>query len=239
MLVTMLFQTLYFLVDLYWVGRLGKEAVAGVGVGRQPHVPRARHHADARRRHDDADLARGGPAGSRPRAARVQSVAGARGGRRRRCSSSWRCRCAARTRAPSRADPRHRGAGAGTICAGSSRRWRCSSASSRWARRCAASGSSSRGWSCRPRPSSSTWCWRRSLMFGWFTGRPLGVAGTAIATFVAIAVGTVWLARYFFPADSFLRFHPAGWKPQFAAVARDAQHRPAGGRRVRADGAST
>src|SRR5262245_56511902 len=32
MLVTMIFQTLYFLVDLYWVGRLGKEAVAGVGV---------------------------------------------------------------------------------------------------------------------------------------------------------------------------------------------------------------
>ena len=29
MLVTMVFQTLYFLVDLYWVGRLGKEAVAG------------------------------------------------------------------------------------------------------------------------------------------------------------------------------------------------------------------
>jgi putative MATE family efflux protein len=32
MLVTMVFQTLYFLVDLYWVGELGKEAVAGVGV---------------------------------------------------------------------------------------------------------------------------------------------------------------------------------------------------------------
>src|SRR5678809_713611 len=32
MLVTMVFQTLYFLVDLYWVGRLGKEAVAGVSV---------------------------------------------------------------------------------------------------------------------------------------------------------------------------------------------------------------
>ena len=32
MLVTMLFQTLYFLVDLYWVGRLGKEAVAAVAV---------------------------------------------------------------------------------------------------------------------------------------------------------------------------------------------------------------
>jgi len=28
----MVFQTLYYLVDLYWVGRLGKEAVAGVGI---------------------------------------------------------------------------------------------------------------------------------------------------------------------------------------------------------------
>ena len=32
MLVAMAFQTLYFLVDLYWVGRLGREAVAGVGI---------------------------------------------------------------------------------------------------------------------------------------------------------------------------------------------------------------
>src|SRR6266446_4303264 len=31
MLVTMLFQTLYFLIDLYWVGRLGTAAVAAVG----------------------------------------------------------------------------------------------------------------------------------------------------------------------------------------------------------------
>jgi MATE family, multidrug efflux pump len=32
MLVTMIFQTLYFLVDLYWVGHLGKEAVAAVAI---------------------------------------------------------------------------------------------------------------------------------------------------------------------------------------------------------------
>src|SRR5688572_10457478 len=32
MLVTMLFQTLYFLIDLYWVGRLGTQAVAAVGI---------------------------------------------------------------------------------------------------------------------------------------------------------------------------------------------------------------
>src|SRR5947208_2884734 len=32
MLVTMLFQSLYFLIDLYWVGRLGTAAVAAVGI---------------------------------------------------------------------------------------------------------------------------------------------------------------------------------------------------------------
>jgi len=32
MLVMMVFQTLYFLIDLYWVGRLGKEAVAALGI---------------------------------------------------------------------------------------------------------------------------------------------------------------------------------------------------------------
>src|SRR5258706_6720468 len=32
MLVTMIFQTLYFLIDLYWVGRLGTHAIAAVGI---------------------------------------------------------------------------------------------------------------------------------------------------------------------------------------------------------------
>src|SRR5207237_8581989 len=32
MAVSMLVQTLYLLADLYWVGRLGKEAIAAVGV---------------------------------------------------------------------------------------------------------------------------------------------------------------------------------------------------------------
>lgn len=35
MLVMMVFQTLYFLIDLYWVGRLGTAAVAGVSVAGQ------------------------------------------------------------------------------------------------------------------------------------------------------------------------------------------------------------
>ena len=32
MLVTMIFQTLYYLIDLYWVGRLGTHAVAAVAI---------------------------------------------------------------------------------------------------------------------------------------------------------------------------------------------------------------
>ena len=52
------------------------------------------------------------------------------------------------------------------------------------------------------------------LIFGWGTGRPLGVAGAALATFVAIAIGVVWMALYFWPADSYLKFTPREWKPR-------------------------
>jgi putative MATE family efflux protein len=53
------------------------------------------------------------------------------------------------------------------------------------------------------------------LIFGWGTGHPLGVAGAAISTLVAVAVGSVWLTLYFLPEDSFLRFVPADARPQF------------------------
>jgi Na+-driven multidrug efflux pump len=46
------------------------------------------------------------------------------------------------------------------------------------------------------------------LIFGWGTGRPLGVAGAAIATFVAILIGVVWMTLYFLPDSAYLRFHP-------------------------------
>lgn len=51
------------------------------------------------------------------------------------------------------------------------------------------------------------------FIFGWGTGRPLGIAGAAIATFIAIAIGAVWMASYFLRADSYLRFTPGAWKP--------------------------
>ena len=53
------------------------------------------------------------------------------------------------------------------------------------------------------------------LIFGWGTGRPLGVAGAAIATFIAIALGAVWLTLYFIPKSAYLTFVPAEWKPRF------------------------
>jgi putative MATE family efflux protein len=53
------------------------------------------------------------------------------------------------------------------------------------------------------------------LIFGWGIGRPLGVAGAAIATLLAIAIGVVWMAMYFWPADAYLKFTPGEWAPRF------------------------
>jgi len=52
------------------------------------------------------------------------------------------------------------------------------------------------------------------LIFGWGTGHPLGVAGAAISSLVAIVVGLVWLTAYFRKVGSFLRFDPTAWRPR-------------------------
>ena len=51
------------------------------------------------------------------------------------------------------------------------------------------------------------------LMFGWVTGRPLGVAGTAIASFVAVVVGVVALIAYVVRASGYLQFRAARVAP--------------------------
>jgi len=51
-----------------------------------------------------------------------------------------------------------------------------------------------------------------ALMFGWIGGRPMGVAGAGLASFVAIIVGTFWLAFYFFEVKSYLKLR-AEYKP--------------------------
>ena len=53
------------------------------------------------------------------------------------------------------------------------------------------------------------------LIFGWGTGVELGVAGAALSTLIAIAIGVVWMIVYFLPADAYLRFSFRDWTPRF------------------------
>ena len=57
------------------------------------------------------------------------------------------------------------------------------------------------------------------LIAGWLTGHPLGVAGAGLASSIAIAVGMVMMTLYFVHLEKYVRFdaalfrlHPATWK---------------------------
>jgi len=54
-----------------------------------------------------------------------------------------------------------------------------------------------------------------TLMFGWITGRPLGVAGTAIASLIAIGVGCAAMTIYFRRPTSPMKFRRDQWEPDF------------------------
>ena len=53
-----------------------------------------------------------------------------------------------------------------------------------------------------------------TLIFGWLSGRPLGVAGAAIASLVAIAAGGAAFVAYFRRQASPFRFRSRDWVPQ-------------------------
>jgi putative MATE family efflux protein len=53
------------------------------------------------------------------------------------------------------------------------------------------------------------------LIFGWGTGHPFGVAGAAVSSLIAVAVGVVWLTAYFIKKDAYLHFNFALWSPRF------------------------
>ena len=57
-------------------------------------------------------------------------------------------------------------------------------------------------------------------MFGWGTGHPLGVAGTAIASFVAVVVGVLGLIAYVVRKRGYLEFVRREWPPRLAMWGR-------------------
>ena len=68
------------------------------------------------------------------------------------------------------------------------------------------------------------------LIAGWLTGRPLGVAGAGLASTIAVAAGTVLLALYFRTLEKYVHIRPASWRPRLAVWGRMANiGLPAGG----------
>lgn len=212
MLVTMVFQTLYFLVDLYWVGRLGTEAVAAVGIaGNLNFVVLALtqmlgvgtttlvSHAAGRK--DDA------------RALLVfnqsQVLAMATGVALLVVGLAVRSRYAAAMSADVRT----------AALAGDYLLWFIPAMALQFG--LVAMGAALRGTgNFKPGMVVGTTTvvvnivLAPVLIFGWGTGRPLGVAGAAIATLIAVALGVAWLTTYFVGGAARLRFVVADWRPR-------------------------
>lgn len=58
------------------------------------------------------------------------------------------------------------------------------------------------------------------LIAGWGTGRAFGVAGAGLASSIAIAAGVVMLAIYFARLEKYVALHPASWAPRFVVWGR-------------------
>ena len=52
------------------------------------------------------------------------------------------------------------------------------------------------------------------LIAGWGTGRPMGVAGAGLASTIAVAVGVVLLSFYFVRLEKYVSFHKEQWQPR-------------------------
>jgi putative MATE family efflux protein len=212
MLVTMLFQTLYFLIDLYWVGRLGTEAVAAVGiVGNLTFVVLALTqmlgvgttavvaHAAGRKDQTEALLMFNQAQVMAMVTGTLFLIVGMAG--------RWayaRAMSADATTAALAADYLTWFVPAmalqfAMVAMGSALR---------------AIGNFKTGTVVGTVTVIINMIVAPVLIFGWGTGYPLGVAGAAISSLIAIVVGNVWLAVYFLPRHAYLRFEIADWKPR-------------------------
>jgi putative MATE family efflux protein len=214
MLVTMVFQTLYFLIDLYWVGRLGTHAVAAVGIaGNFTFIVLALtqmlgvgtttvvSHAVGRKNRDDAQL----NFNQAQVLALVTGIAFLFVGMLVRLPY---------TRAMS--PDEETGALAAQYLL-----WFVPAMALQFV--LVAQAAALRGvGNFKPGMVVSSgsviinMVLAPFLIFGWVTGRAFGVAGAAMSSLVAIIVADVWLATYFLPKDSYLRFVRADQKPRFA-----------------------
>ena len=213
MLVTMLFQTLYFLIDLYWVGRLGTKAVAAVGiVGNLTFVVLALTqmlgvgttamvaHAAGRKDQAEAVLIFNQSQVMALVTGALFLVAGMAGRWTYAIAMSADAETAALTEdylawfVPAMALQ------FAMVAMGSALR---------------ATGNFKTGTIVGTVTVILNMILAPVLIFGWGTGHPLGVAGAAISSLIAIVVGNVWLAAYFLRPHGYLRFKTADWKPRF------------------------
>jgi putative MATE family efflux protein len=58
------------------------------------------------------------------------------------------------------------------------------------------------------------------LIAGWGTHHPLGVAGAGLASSIAIAVGVIMLGLYFVRIEKYVAFHAEQWRPRLATWKR-------------------
>jgi putative MATE family efflux protein len=58
------------------------------------------------------------------------------------------------------------------------------------------------------------------LIAGWGTGYPMGVAGAGLASSLSVAVGVALLALYFHRLEKYVVFDSKAWSPQFATWSR-------------------
>ncbi|HEU0298304.1 MAG TPA: MATE family efflux transporter [Longimicrobium sp.] len=214
MLVMMVFQTLYFLIDLYWVGRLGTAAVAGVsiagqlsfivlalgqmlGVGATTLIS----HAAGRRDGAEASHLFNQSLGLSLATALAFLVTGMLG-----------------------LDAYTRAMAADAATAGAARDylvWFIPAMALQFPLGVMSAALRGIGQFRAPMVISSVsvvanMALAPFLIFGWGTGRPLGVAGAALSSLISIVLALGWLSTHFVRPDAWLRFSLAGTRPRLA-----------------------